>query len=67
MQRVRLLMRHTSLQLHTDGTFPSQVLEDGHLPNTSITLHEKCHYQPRIEDLQTTNWSVMAGTQDHIT
>ena len=25
MQRVRLLMRHTSLQLHTDGTFPSPV------------------------------------------
>ena len=41
-----------------------EVQEDGHLPNTSITLHEKCHYQHRIEDLQTTNWSVMAGTQD---
>ena len=41
-----------------------EVQEDGHLPNTSITLHEQCHYHPRIEDLQTTNWSVMAGTQD---
>ena len=42
-----------------------EVQEDGHLP-ISITLHKKCQYQHRIEDLQTTNWSVMAGTQDQI-